>query len=146
MGPPGARFEVVSQPALSRSPRSGWRYHLKMQASSVHFNCFLCGSSASVTNDPIEGGYYCVSGCDNCVRYRIRGDVVDSPALDLRSILPRLSAAARRVARDVDAGKEPPEQFAAHVVSHGGRRLLQITDEMAAAEIAANEGFLQNQA
>jgi hypothetical protein len=72
--------------------------------------------------------------------------VVDSPALDVRGLFPRLSAAARRVARDVDAGKEPPELLAAHVVSEGGRRLLQITDKMAAAEIAANEDFLQNQA
>ena len=114
-----------------------------MQASSLHRNCFLCGSSATVVLDPSEGGYYCVSGCDKCVRYRIRGGVVDSLALDV-GLFPRLSAAARRVARDVDAGKEPPELLAAHVISEGGKQSLQITDEQAAAEIAANERLLQN--
>jgi hypothetical protein len=115
-----------------------------MQASSIHHNCFLCGATASVVLDPSEGGYYTVRDCEKCLRYRIRGYVVDAPSLDLRGLFPRLSAAARRIAGDVDAGKEPPEQLAAHVVFQGGRRLLQITDEQAAAEIAANEELLQN--
>ena len=115
-----------------------------MQASSVHFNCFLCGSSATVVLDPSEGGYYCVRDCEKCSRYRIRVGVVDSPALVVRGLFPRLSAAARRVARDVDAGKEPPELLEAHVISEGGKQSRQITDEQAAAEIAANEELLQN--
>ena len=117
-----------------------------MQASSVHFNCFLCGLPATVVSDASEGGYYWVRDCDKCVRYRIRGGVIkrieqDSPVY----ILPLLSAAAQRVAHDVDAGKDPPEQLAPHVISQDGKRLLQITDEQAVAEIAANEKLLQNQ-
>jgi hypothetical protein len=83
------------------------------------------------------------------VRYRISKEFIrtieeNSPVLNVRSRLPLLSAAAQRVARDVDAGKEPPEELAAHVVmSEGGKRWLQITDDQAAAEIAANEEFLQ---
>jgi len=111
--------------------------------------CCLC-SAPDVTVVHVPSGYDVVRDCPNCIRYLIGERVVQriregSPTLAIRQILPSLSQAARRVAQDGDAGKEPgPElmDFSA-ILDEGLGWLLFIDEEVGAAEIAAAEQSLE---
>ena len=118
------------------------------------FACYLCESPTDRSRHPVfllrDGEHYWViTGCKQCVRYRIGVEYASAIEKDPVASEDRrkfLSAAARRAANAADTGKEPPRELARHVsTSEHGKQWLEIANEQAAAEIEINERVLQQQ-